>query len=211
MRRASLSLTLLLACCAAPPRVEDRTDPVRAYETFRWRMSQGQHEAEFECLSDALRARFGMESRHDWKDARVTALAQGSRFVRAVLRSKVVGDASMDRGRARLAIRVRVFVFRFTGRVWMRPVPVLRVYFAGEPRPLYQHLPGLALRLGEDAIGVRIPPEVRGAAVCMAEEAGTRIGRLGARVEWFLDDCAMGDETPAKVKGDVEKSREETK
>jgi len=190
--------------------VEDRTDPARAYETFRWLVFQGEHEREFECLSDPLRARFGMSSRHDWQDARVTVLAQDSRFVRAIVRSRVVGDAIPEDGRARLKIRVRVLFFRFTGHVWMRPIPVVRIYLEGQERPFYEYLPGLVLVPGKGSLGVRVPAGFREEVEAAARERGGRVDRFEARIEWFLDDFAMGDETPDRVKDSVEKSREET-
>jgi hypothetical protein len=207
VRRVLLPSWLLLACCASTrpgPYLVDRTTPEKAFESFRSAVEAGDHDQEFDFFSQGLRAKLGMRSRHDWQDARVTVLTQGHRVIRAILRSRLAGEPeTLPDGRVRMPIRVRFLVFRFSGQVWLRRLPVLRIFYEGEERPaIYDpHLHELRLEVGEGSLGVAVPSDLVKEA-----ERGRAISRFEARKEWFLDDFAVGSQTPARVKQDVERS-----
>ena len=210
VRGFSLALPLALCCCALPPRVEDRTSPKRAYETFRGAVARGEHEREFACLSKPLRRRLGISSRLEWRDARVVALTQGSAPIRAISRSQVKGEARMlDDGRALLELKLRYLVFGLEGRVWLRPVPVLRIYMEGSDRPeIYADLPGLRLERGPDGITVRVPARVLADFQELFEVEKRRVRAFEARIEWFLDDYELGSETPDTQRRAIKAGRE---
>jgi hypothetical protein len=197
---------LVLAHCALPPRIDDRTTPKGAYETFRGAIARGEHEREFECLSDALRRKLGVTSRTEWQDARAVALTQGHIAIRAIGRSSVEGEPRvLPDGRVRLDLRLRYSLFSMKGRAWLRPVPVLRVYAEGEEHPeIHRHLAGLDVVAAPDGLTLRVRDEV----LIDFEEAlarpGRRVTRFEARVEWFLDDYELGDETPAANRKEIE-------
>lgn len=197
---------LLLAHCALPPRVDDRTTAKGAYETFRGAIARGEHEREFECLSDRLRRRLGVTSRAEWRDARAIALTQGHIAVRAIRRSTVEGQPQvLEDGRVRLDLRLRYLLFSVEGRVWLRPIPVLRVYAEGDEHPeIHRHLGGLEVYAGPDGLTLRVPDEVvRDFEEALASD-GRRVARFEAQVEWFLDDYELGGETPAASRKEIE-------
>lgn len=197
---------LVLAHCALPPRVNDRTTPKGAFETFRGAVARGEHEREFECLSDRLRRKLGVTSRTEWQDARAVALTQSHIAIRAIQRSSVEGEPQvLQDGRVRLDLRLRYSLFSMAGRVWLRPVPVLRIYAEGEEHPeIHRHLSGLEVVAGPTGLALRVPDEV----LLDFEEALGRerrpIARFEARVEWFLDDYELGDDTPAANRKEIE-------
>lgn len=197
---------LLLAQCALPPRVDDRTTPKGAYETFRGAIARGEHEREFESLSDRLRRKLGVTSRAEWQDARAVALTQSHVAVRAIRRSTVESEPQvLEDGRVRLDLRLRYLLFSMEGRVWLRPIPVLRIYAEGEQHPeIYRHLEGLEVFAGPEGLSVRVPDDVvRDFEETLARD-GRRIARFEARVEWFLDDYELGGETPAAGRKEIE-------
>jgi hypothetical protein len=191
--------------------VDDRTTPLRAYETFRGAMARGEHGREFECLSDDLRARLGVASRAEWQDARAVALTQGHVAIRAVTRSTIEGEPRrLGDGRTLLRLRLRYLVFSMRGRVWLQPVPVLRIYAEGEPRPaIYRHLDGLAVVETPLGLAVQVPDEVLGDFREVFAREGRRVARFEARVEWFLDDYKLGDETPDSGRSEIAREREQ--
>jgi hypothetical protein len=197
---------VLLAQCALPPRVDDRTTPKGAYETFRGAIARGEHEREFESLSDRLRRKLGISSRAEWQDARAVALTQGHVAVTAIRRSTVEGEPQvLEDGRVRLDLRLRYFLFSTEGRVWLRPIPVLRIYAEGEEHPdIHRQLRGLEVVAGPDGLALRVPDDV----LDDFEEALGReqrpIARFEARIEWFLDDYELGGETPAAGRKEIE-------
>lgn len=199
------ALVCLLACCSLPPRVDDRSTPAKAYETFRGAVARAEHGREFACLSDRLRRKIGATSSVEWRDARVVVLTQHHPAVRGIIRSSIRGEPeTLPDGRALLHVRVRYLVFGRDARVWLRPVPVLKIYAPGSDRPeVYVDLPELALVLTADAAGVRLPPELLADIEASIEEG--RIGRFEAAVEWFLDDFEVGDETPDSVRKERER------
>jgi hypothetical protein len=197
---------LVLTHCALPPRVDDRTSPKGAYETFRGAIARGEHEREFESLSDRLRLNLGVTSRTEWQDARAVALTQGHIAIRAIQRSSVEGEPQvLPDGRVRLDLRLRYSLLSMPGRVWLKPIPVLRIYAEGEEHPeIHRHLAGLEVVAGPDGLALRVPADV----VRDFEEAlalqHRRIARFEARVEWFLDDYELGDETPTANRKEIE-------
>jgi hypothetical protein len=197
---------LVLAHCALPPRVDDRTSPKGAYETFRGAIARGEHEREFESLSDRLRRSLGVSSRTEWQDARAVALTQGHIAIRAIQRSSVEGEPQvLPDGRVRLDLRLRYSLLSMQGRVWLKPVPVLRIYAEGEEHPeIHRHLDRLEVVGGPDGLALQVPADV----VRDFEEAlalqHRRIARFEARVEWFLDDYELGDETPTANRKEIE-------
>jgi hypothetical protein len=206
VRHLALLAVVLLAHCALPPRVDDRTTPKGAYETFRGAIARGEHEREFESLSDRLRRKLGVGSRTEWQDARAVALTQGHVAIRAIRRSTVEGEPRvLEDGRVRLALRLRYFLFSMEGRVWLRPIPVLRIYAEGEEHPeIHRHLDGLDVVAGPDGLALRVPDDtVQDFEEALARER-RRVTRFEARVEWFLDDYELGDETPAASRKEIE-------
>ncbi|MHC4818068.1 MAG: hypothetical protein ACYTF8_08435 [Planctomycetota bacterium] len=206
MRHLAPLAVLVLTHCALPPRVDDRTSPKGAYETFRGAIARGEHEREFESLSDRLRLNLGVTSRTEWQDARAVALTQGHIAIRAIQRSSVEGEPQvLPDGRVRLDLRLRYSLLSMPGRVWLKPIPVLRIYAEGEEHPeIHRHLAGLEVVAGPDGLALRVPADV----VRDFEEAlalqHRRIARFEARVEWFLDDYELGDETPTANRKEIE-------
>jgi len=197
---------LVLTHCALPPRVDDRTTPKGAYETFRGAIARAEHEREFACLSDRLRRKLGVASRTEWQDARAVALTDGHIAIRAIRRSSVEGEPQvLEDGRVRLDLRLRYSLFSMAGRIWLRPVPVLRIYFEGEEHPeIYRHLAGLDIIAGPDGLALQVPDDV---ALDFEEALGPRrrrITRFEARLEWFLDDYELGEDTPAANRKEIE-------
>jgi len=206
VRHFALLAVLLLAHCALPPRVDDRTTPKGAYETFRGAIARGEHEREFEVLSDRLRRKLGVTSRTEWQDARAVALTQSHVAISAIRRSTVEGEAeALQDGRVRLTLRLRYFLFSMEGRVWLRPIPVLRIYAEGEEHPeIHRHLEGMEVLAGPDGLTLRVPDDTVMDFEAALEKEGRRIARFEARVEWFLDDYELGQETPAANREEIE-------
>lgn len=207
VRLLGLLAPLLLACCALPPRVEDRGSPEQAYRTFRGALARGEHAREWECLSDALRERLGIRRRAEWMDARAIVLHQRHPLVRALVRSEIRGEARPEPdGRALLELR---FPLGYAAQLWMRPVPVLRAYVEGRAEPpVYLDLDAIVLEAGPDRISVLVPPGDM-ADVAHALPAGTRIRRFEAAVEWFLDDFATEEDNPESVRRDLDARQEQ--
>jgi hypothetical protein len=200
---------LLAVGCQLPPRVDDRGTPEQAFRTFRGALARGEHDREWECLSDPLRGSLGIHSSAEWKDAREIVLDQRHLLVRGIGRSEVEGEArALPDGRTLLRIG---FPFGYEAQVWMRPVPVLRAFVEGDPVPkVYEHLDELSLALDPERreLLIRVP----GAIVpYIAEEIrpGRRFARVEAAIEWFIDDFEAGDETPASVRRDLEEKGQE--
>jgi len=206
VRHFALLAVSLLAHCALPPRVDDRTTPKGAYETFRGAIARGEHEREFESLSDRLRRKLGVASRTEWQDARAVALTQGHVAISAIRRSTVEGEAQvLSDGRVRLTLRLRYFLFSMEGRVWLRPIPVLRIYAEGEEHPeIHRHLEGMEVVAGPDGLTLRVPADTVMDFEAALAQGGRRIARFEARVEWFLDDYELGQETPAANREEIE-------
>lgn len=182
---------LLLAACALPPRVDDQTTPERAYETFRGAIARDEYDRAYGTLSDPLRAKFGLKSRAEFTDAWIIG---GDVAVKLVRRSKATGPAKpLKDGRVLLPIRARYLIFGKDIRLWLRPVPVVRVYLEGQDSAdFYQHLDRFELVENEGVLGVRLDPEL----LQELEEGvkGGRVRRFEAGIEWFLDDFEVGKE-----------------
>ena len=199
-------LMILLTGCALPPRVDDQSTPTGAYETFRGALARGEHEREFDCLSDGLRAQLGLRSRIDWKNARVIVLKQSHLAIKAISGSEIVGEPEpLPDGRVRLKLRLRVLVFSKEGTLWMRPVPRVRVWVDGIETPIFdQLLPNLEIVREKGVLGVRMPP----ALLSQLEfEPGERGRRLDAGIAWFLDEFDTGDQTASSVREELEQQK----
>jgi len=182
---------LVVASCSMPPRVDDQSTPDRAYETFRGAIARDEYDRAYATLSDPLRRKFGLTKRGDFTDAWVVG---GGMAVSAIRRSKATAPAEpLKDGRALLPIRVRYLIFGKDVRLWLRPVPVVRVWVEGSDSPVfYQHLGRLDVLREGDIFGVRLEPE-------LIEELqeGVQRGRIRqfrAGIEWFLDDFEVGCE-----------------
>jgi hypothetical protein len=206
--RAVLGLCLLLLpCCSLPPRVDDRSTPVKAYETFRGALARGEHVREWDCLSRGLRQRLGMRSRADWNDARAVALDQSHLLVKGISRSGTEGEPRpLSDGRVELRID---FPFGYEGTVVMRRTILLRAYAEGETEPfLLEPLAVLRLEAQSEPPGVLVPLD-RETMEWIGEELDRKVVRFEVVKEWQLDDFAAGDETPATVRDNVKKRSEE--
>lgn len=182
---------LLLAACAMPPRVDDQRTPERAYETFRGAIARDEYDRAYGTLSDQLRKKFGLRSRAEFTDAWIIG---GDMLVKVIRRSKATGPPeTLKDGRVRLPIRARYLIFGKDIRLWLRPVPVVRVYVEGkESADFYQHLDRFELVEREGVLGVELDPELRQALEDGVK--GGRIRRFEAGIEWFLDDFEVGKE-----------------
>jgi hypothetical protein len=169
--------------------VDDRTTPERAYETFRGAIARDEYDRAYGTLSDQLRAKFGLRSRAEFTDAWIIG---GDVAVKAIRRSKATGPPeALKDGRVLLPIRARYLIFGMDVRVWLRPVPVVRVYLEGqESADFYQHLDRFELVERDGVLGVKLDPELQQAL----EEGvkGGRVRRFEAGIEWFLDDFEVG-------------------
>jgi hypothetical protein len=180
-----LLLGLLQACCSTPPRFDNPTDPASAYRSFRGALARDEVAREYSYLSDGFRERLGVTDRTKWADAR---LFIGGLKLKAVVCSKVDGDPEyLPDGRALLRIRLPLGV---RARVWMRPVPVLRIRLEDDPRPIEILLGGIAL---EPAPGggvlLRLPQDD---AWVVEEVGGSPVESFEARIEWFIDEIDTG-------------------
>ncbi|MHC4959815.1 MAG: hypothetical protein ACYTGN_15740 [Planctomycetota bacterium] len=209
MRAVSATLCLvLLPCCSLPPRVDDKSTPIGAYETFRGALARGEHVREWDCLSRGLRKRLGMRSRADWNDARAVALDQSHLLVKGISHSEAEGDPrTLDDGRVELKID---FPFGYEGTVVLRRTILLRAYAEGQAEPfLLEPLPELKVIALHDPAGVLVPLDPR-TLEWIAEELDRKVVRFEVVKEWQLDDFAAGDETPATVRDNVEKKGRES-
>ena len=202
MRALALLLLVLPCCRSTPERVDDKTGPERAFETFRGAVARGEYDREWACLSRGLREALGLRSRAEWGDVRVTVLHRRHRFIRGLLRADVVGSQKEPGGRVMLRLD---FPFGYKGRVWMAPAAVLRIGTEGDRDAVLKDLDGLTVVVSPSAAGVAIPP---GAATDIREAlAGKRVESFVARIEWVLDGFAAGDDTPEKIRKDLERAQ----
>ena len=200
MRPASVLICLSLACCATPPRVDDRTSPEQTWRTFVGAVAREETRREHECLSDGLRARLGVPSHVRWSQARAIALDGSHLLIRGIRRYKVK-DPAVHEGERRARLLVR-FPFGYRATIRLISFPVLRIRVEGWDTPVYALLPALELPLGRDFVAVRIPA---GLAAELAEDLeGEKILGIEARREWFIDDFEAGEHTPATIQGEIE-------
>ncbi len=188
----------LLASCALPPRVEDRSDPVAAYRTFRGALARDEIAREWDCLSDGLRGRLGFASRAEWEEARRIVLGPRHAVIRGIRRSKERGEPHLlPDGRALLDLR---FPFGIEGKLVLRRVFLLRVFADGQSEPfLYDFLPRLQLLPGKAGLTIPLPAEWRDDVLSQIGK-GRAVDRIEARGEWFLDDFSVGDDSPSTVR-----------
>ena len=198
-------LFVLFGACALPPRVDDQRSPIGAYETFRGALARGEHEREYACLSDPLRGRLGLRSRHDWADARVIFLKQDHLVVKAIANSEPVGEPEIEPdGRARMRLRLKVFVFGKDATLWLRPVPLVRVWVEGDDHPILDRiLPEFVLMrdVQSGKLGVHCPPDV---AAALELGPGEKPDRFEAGRFWFLDEWEIGGRSSKEAKKELE-------
>jgi hypothetical protein len=185
----------LLAACATPPRVDDRSTPTGAYETFRGALARGETEREYACFSPELARRLGIRSRQEWADLRTLALDSRHVVVRGISRSRIEGVKSRGMDTAEAELR---FPLGIEGSVSLRRLPVVRVWTdAGESPRVYEILDRLLVRVEAEGLVVPLPPDLLPA--CEAELRRGRVIRAEALLEWFIDDFHVGGATPESV------------
>jgi len=195
VRTAVVAIALLTACVAAPPRVDDRTSPKGAYETFRGALYRGEWDREYACLSPSLLGRLGIRNRQEWADLRTIVLGPRHAMVRGIARSRFEGET---RRSADTADAVLAFPFGITGSVSLRRIPVLRVYLEGRAAPaIYEMLDRLDVRLVRDGLLLPLPGELRDVYAALLSEAPAV--RVEAAMEWFLDGFEVAGATPESV------------
>jgi len=190
-------LGVLGACAGLPPRFNDQTAPDQAYRTFRGALARAEYDREWECISDGLRRRMGLASRADWKDMRVV-LGQGHVAIYGIAHSEIEGEPeALSDGRVQFELDLPL---AFQGRVVMKPVVVVKVYEEGVTEPaVYYQLPVLDAVVAPTGVVIRLPDD-------LSQDVG-RVGRVIAEVEWFLDDFALGDESPVTVRRATEEAK----
>jgi hypothetical protein len=194
--RSALGLACILASCALPPRVDDRTTPVGAYETFRGAIARGEYDREWSCLSDGMRKSLGIANRGQWEDARTVVLTKSHILVRGICLSDVAGEPkALPDGRVLLELD---FPLGYEGRVVLRPGVRLRAWVADSPEPVVlEPLDKITLKWRKnDGVLVEVPED---AQRWIEPELARPIVRFEVVTEWFLDDFAAGDETPKSV------------
>jgi hypothetical protein len=182
---------VLLAACALPPRVDGQSTPLEAYETFRGAMAREEYDRAYATLSDPLLRKYGIKNRPMFTDGMVIG---GEMAVKAIRRSKAKGPAErLPDGRALLRVRVRYWVFGKDVRIWLRPVPVVRVYVEGRETPvLYDQPERFELVQEGGVVGVELPPDLMEELSKQVKAKGAR--RFVAGIDWFLDDFEVGAE-----------------
>jgi len=207
VRSASL-LACLLACCALPPRVDDRSTPKRAYETFRGAIARAEYAREWDCLSDEMRRALGLRHRGNWEDARAVVLDQSHILINGICRSHVDGEPkTLPDGRVLLCLD---FPFGYEGKVVMRRAVVLRVFAEGDTEPrIYQILPGLEVEWGERGLTIPVPEKFLDPEMLEWLRKQGPFRRVEAAAEWFLDSFQAGDETLRTVRKDLDSKDKE--
>lgn len=203
---AALLLAGLLPACVTPrplpPDHLDRARPEGAFRVFRGAVAQEDVAAEWLCLSDGFRRRFGVSSRAEYRDARQVALKQDSLAIRGILRAEVDRAERRPDGRVLLHLDLPLW---FRGRVWMKKQDVLRIEFEDESEaPVYFFLRRRRLVWDNDVAGIgaseiMIPgegPITREELELLAEDLAGVGGfrRFFAGTWWFIDDFAFGND-----------------
>jgi len=203
VRKGLLLACVLAACCGLPPRVDDRSTPISAFETFRGAVARAEYDREWACLSDPLRERLGLQNSLDWKDARAFVLHQGHLAVKGIRCSDVDGaPAALEDGRVRIELSLPL---GYEARVWMRPILVLRAQAEGEEAPaIYDFLDDLILETGPDSITIRVPGELMREIESELSHPGRRFTRIEVAELWFLDGFETGEEDPDTVRQELE-------
>jgi hypothetical protein len=195
VRRTPWLAPVLFAACAMPPRVDDQSTPLHAYETFRGAMARDEYDRAYATLSDQLRGKYGLKSRATFTDGMIIG---GGVAVKAIRRSKAQGPVErLPDGRALLRVRLRYLVFGKDVRIWLRPVPVVRAYVEGREAPfLYDQTDRFELGEAGGIVGVRLSPDLR--AELEKEVRAGRVRRFEAGIDWFLDDFEVGGTPPER-------------
>lgn len=206
--RSAAPLVCLLACCALPPRVDDRSTAKRAYETFRGAIARAEYAREWDCLSDTMRRALGLSHRGNWEDARAVVLDQSHILIRGICLSDVDGEPrTLPDGRVLLALD---FPFGYEGKVVMRRAVVLRAFAEGDTEPrVYWILPDLRIVWDERGLVIPVPEELLDPETLKWLREQGPLRRVEAAAEWFLDDFSAGDETPRTVREDLDSKGKE--
>ncbi len=212
MERASTAilaaaLAFSAAACCAPPRIDDRSTPDKAYLTFRDAVSHDEVRREYECLSPHLRRSLSVRSPADWSDLRAIVLTSDHLVIRGIKSSDPEGEPRVEGKRAELDLS---FPFGIRGRVWLTQNVVVQVRYEGSDHPpIYGTLETLDLvfspseqeRAGP-VIGVAVSQrqldawrEQHGIEI----EEGRKVRAVEIKTEWFLDGFEIGGETPESV------------
>ena len=157
--RSAALLACLLACCALPPRVDDRSTPKSAYETFRGAIARAEYGREWDCLSDEMRRALGLQHRGSWEDARAVVLDQSHILIKGICLSDVDGEPKTLRdGRVQLCLD---FPFGYEGKVVMRRAIVLRAFAEGDTEPrVYEILPALKILWDKRGLTIPVPDDL---------------------------------------------------
>ena len=205
--RMPIFLVAWLAACALPARETDRSTPEGAFRTFRGAIARGEHEREWACLSNRLRADLNMESRVDWKDARAVALTQDHRVIKGLSRAKISGPAEvLPDGRVRLPFSVRALFVGISGTLTLRREVVLRAWIEGESEPVLNWRPrDLRLTFAADGMGVALSEEDLSLLTDPEGDlqSGMKLERFEASKIWFLDGFTIGDDDAQKVQSEL--------
>ena len=183
-----------------PPRVDDRSRPDLAYETFRGALARDEWPREYDCLDDRLKEDLGVPNRPKWSEMRTVVLKSSHIVVRGIKSSKVKGFKMESPDRARVDL---CFPFGIKGWVWMRRRTVLRMYVEGSDRPFIYEIvargdPRLDPAKGIVSFGFA-PADVDFWAEVLQEE-GKAVRKFEWGDEWFLERYRIGGETPESAR-----------
>ncbi len=212
--RAALCVVVLAAagCCSTPPRVDDRSTPKAAYETFRGALARDEIEREFGSLTDGLQARLGVRSRADWDDMRAVVLRGSHPLVKGIVCSDVVAQRSLGPDTTELDVDMPL---GYSGRVRMRRLTLLRIWVrphgAQEAEPWVDVvLPDVTPRVTDDGVVVLVPRSDLDVVREQLKEMrpGDEITKIEAVQEWFLDDFEAGGQTPEEIQKEADRREE---
>ncbi len=183
-----------------PPRVDDRSRPDRAYETFRGALARDEFPREYDCLDDRLKETLGVPNRPLWSEMRTLVLKRSHIVVRGIKRSKVRNVELLAPDRARVDLS---FPFGIKGWVLMRRHTVLRIYVEGSDHPPIDWIVARGdprLDPIDGIVSFEYPPaDVRLWANELQEE-GKAVRKFEVVDEWFLEDYEIGGRTPQAAK-----------
>ena len=189
-----------------PPRVDDRSRPDRAYETFRGALARDEFPREYECLDDSLARNFG-GNRAKWNDLRTSILTSSHIVVRGIKSSKVKAVRKDGPDKAYLDLS---FPFGIKGWVLMRRHTVLRMYVEGSDHALiYEIVPRRNPSLDplNGTVSFRFPHGDVDLWAEVLQEEGKAVRKFEVTDEWFLEKYEIGGETPESTKKEQEEAR----
>ncbi len=182
-----------------PPRVDDRSRPDRAYETFRGALARDEFAREYECLDDSLARNFG-GNRAKWNDLRTSILTSSHIVVRGIKSSKVKAVRKDGPDKAYLDLS---FPFGIKGWVLMRRHTVLRIYVEGSDHPPIDWIVARGdprLDPIDGIVSFEYPPADVLLWANELQEEGKAVRKFEVVDEWFLEDYEIGGRTPQAAK-----------